>query len=106
MLWQILIHFAFPGTPLHRKVIEEERYIDAYRENPDYRTFDGFSMHFKHEHFTPQELEDLQRQLYRTCFETLGPSLVRVLMAWFEGYRNLKDSPRPLPRDRAERMRR
>ncbi|MBN1104478.1 MAG: hypothetical protein JXL84_13755 [Deltaproteobacteria bacterium] len=105
-LWQILIYFAFPGTPLHRKVIEEDRYIDAYRENPDYRTFDGFSMHFKHEHFTPQELEDLQRQIYHNCFETLGPSLVRVLMAWFEGYRNLKDSSRPLLRDRAERMRR
>jgi hypothetical protein len=104
-LWQILIYFAFPGTPLHRKVIEEGRYIPAYRENPDYRTFDGFSMHFRHEHFTPKELEDLQKDLYRKCFEILGPSLVRVLRSWFEGYQNMKNSPRSLLRDRAERMR-
>ena len=42
------------------------------RENPDYRTFDGFSMHFEHPHFTPAEVESLQRELYRKCFERLG----------------------------------
>ncbi len=104
-LWQILIYFAFPGTPLYQKVLEEERYLPDYRDRPDYRTFDGFSMHFKHDHFTPTEVEDLQKELYRNGFEKLGPSLVRVLRAWFEGYRNLKDSPKPLLRDRAERMR-
>ncbi len=105
-LWQILIYFAFPGTPLHQKVLEEERYLPAYRDRPDYRTFDGFSMHFKHEHFTPTELEDLQKELYRSCFERLGPSLIRVLRVWFEGYRNMKRSSKPLLRERAERMRR
>jgi haloalkane dehalogenase len=105
-LWQILIYFAFPGTPLYRRVLEEGLYLDAYRDRPDYRSFDGFSMHFKHAHFTPQELEDLQRELYRTAFETLGPSLIRVLKAWFEGYQTLKHSTRPLLQRRAERMRR
>jgi hypothetical protein len=104
-LWQILIYFAFPGTPFHRQVLAEGRYLPACQENPDYRTFDGFSMHFKHPHFTPKELEDLQRELYRKCFEVLGPSLVRVVRTWFEGYCNLKDSPNPLLRGRAERMR-
>jgi hypothetical protein len=104
-LWQILIYFAFPGTPLHRQVIAEGRYLPAYREKPDYRTFDGFSMHFKHPHFTPAELEDLQRELYRKAFELLGPSLIRVVRTWFEGYRNLRDSSNPLLRGRAERMR-
>jgi hypothetical protein len=104
-LWQILIYFAFPGTPLYNKVLEDGRYIDRYQDQPDYRTFDGFSMHFKHTHFTPKEMEDLQKELYRKCFEILGPSLVRVLSAWFEGYQNLKNSPRPLLRERAERMR-
>jgi hypothetical protein len=105
-LWQILIYFAFPGTPLYQKVLEEGRYLSAYRKNPDYRTFDGFSMHFEHPHFTPAELEDLQKELYRACYEILGPSLVRVLRSWFEGWHNLKDSSRPLLRDRAERLRR
>jgi hypothetical protein len=103
-LWQILIYFAFPGTPFHRQVLAEGRYLPAYQKNPDYRTFDGFSMHFKHPHFEPRELENLQRELYRKCFEVLGPSLVRVVKAWFEGYRNLKNSSNPLLRGRAERM--
>jgi len=104
-LWQILIYFAFPGTPLHRQVLAEKRYLGEYRENPDYRTFDGFSMHFEHPHFTPAEVESLQRELYRKCFERLGPSLIRVVQTWFEGYRNLKGSSNPLLRGRAERMR-
>jgi len=104
-LWQILIYFAFPGTPFYRKVIAEGRYLDAYREKPDYRTFDGFSMHFKHPHFSPRALESMQRDLYRKAFELLGPSIVRVVRTWFEGFRNLKDSSNPLLRGRAERMR-
>ena len=103
-LWQILIYFAFPGTPLHRQVLAEGRYLPDYQKNPDYRTFDGFSMHFKHPHFTPKKLENLQRELYRKCFDLLGPSLVRVVRTWFEGYRNLKNSSNPLLRGRAERM--
>jgi len=105
-LWQILIYFAFPGTPLHQRVLDKDLYLDAYRRDPDYRTFDGFSLHFKHAHFAPEELEGLQKELYRKAFETLGPSLVRVLGAWFEGYRNLRASSRPLLRERADRMRR
>jgi len=105
-LWQILIYFAFPGTPLYKKVIEENRYLPAYQNHPDYRKFDGFSMHFKHAHFSPEELETLQKELYHKCFELLGPSMVRVLRAWFDGYQNMKDSAKPLLRDRAKRMRR
>ncbi len=105
-LWQILIYFAFPETPLYQKALEEGRYLTQYQHQPDYRTFDGFSMHFKHAHFTPSELEDLQKELYRECVEILGPSLVRVLRSWFEGYQNLRHSSRPLLRGRAERMRR
>ena len=104
-LWQILIYFAFPGTPFHERVTAEGRYLPEYREKSDYRKFDGFSMHFTHPHFTAHELEHLQRKLYRTAFEHLGPSLVRVIRAWFEGYQNLKDSANPLLRGRAERMR-
>jgi hypothetical protein len=103
-LWQILIYFAFPGTPLYKRVREEKLYTPAYQEKPDYRTFDGFSMHFKHEHFTPEELETLQRDLYRLCFEKLGPSLVRTLNVWFEGYKNLRKSENRLLQIRAQRM--
>jgi haloalkane dehalogenase len=104
-LWQVLIYFAFPGTPLHRRMLEEDRFLPEYRENPDYRTFDGFSMHFTHAHFSALELKDLQRELYRKNFEILGPSLLQVIRVWFEGYRNLKNSSNPLLNARARQMR-
>ncbi len=104
-LWQVLIYFAFPGTPLHKQMIEENRYLPEYRKNPDYRTYDGFAMHFSHPHFSAPELKDLQSELYRKNFEILGPSILRVVRVWFEGYRNLKDSSNPLLSGRAERMR-
>lgn len=104
-LWQILIYFAFPGTPLYEKVLEEGNYLEPYQDQPDYRTFDGFSMHFKHAHFAPKELERLQKAFYHNFFEILGPSMIRVLESWFEGYQNLKNSIQPLLRDRAKKMR-
>ncbi|MFC1633989.1 B12-binding domain-containing radical SAM protein [Planctomycetota bacterium] len=103
-LWQVLIYFAFPGTPLHQRMLEENRFLPEYRRNPDYRTFDGFSMHFNHPHFSAVELETLQRELYRKNFEILGPSLLQVIRIWFEGYCNLKNSPNPLLKGRADRM--
>jgi len=102
-LTQILIYFAFPGTPFYEKAIKEDRYLPQYRSNPDYRRYDGFSMHFTHPHFSPTELEELQRELYRLEFEKLGPSLARIARDWFESYRFLRDSSRPILRKRALR---
>jgi len=104
-LWQILIYFAFPGTPLHRRMLEENHFLPEYQKEPDYRTFDGFSLHFTHPHFSPAGLKDLQRELYHKSFEILGPSLIRAIRVWFEGYRNLRNSPNPLLCGRAKRMR-
>ncbi len=99
---QILIYFAFPTTPFHEKVVAEDRYLPEYKENPDLRRWDGFAMHFKHPKFNAPELEALQKELYRQEFERLGPSIVRLLRVWLEGYRNLRESPNPLLRARAE----
>jgi hypothetical protein len=62
-------------------------------------------MHFKHPHLKPEEVENLQREMYRQDFVRLGPSLVRVARVWFEGYMNLRHSQNPLLRARARRMR-
>jgi haloalkane dehalogenase len=102
---QILIYFAFPGTPFYAQAIAENRYLPQYREHPDYRRWDGFSMHFKHPHLTAPEVEALQRELYRRDFERLGPSLMRVTRVFFNGYMKLRNSPNPLLRARAERLR-
>jgi hypothetical protein len=101
-LWQVLIYFAIPGTPLHRKMLQQNRFLPEYLKNPDYRTFDGFSMHFTHPYLSALELKHLQRELYRKNFEILGPSLMRVIRVWFEGYRNLKNSSNPLLSSRAQ----
>jgi hypothetical protein len=101
---QFLIYFAFPGTPLHRKVVAEGGFLPEYAKNPDYRRWDGFALHLKHPAFTANELEQLQKDLFRRDFEILGPSLVRLFRVWFEGHRNLKDSANPALRRRAERM--
>lgn len=102
--WQILIYFAFPRTPLHRRMLAEDGFLPEYSAHPDYRTFDGFSLHFRHAHFSAPELQDLQRELYRRGFDALGPSLLQVIRVWFEGYRNLRDSSNPLLVARATRM--
>jgi haloalkane dehalogenase len=103
-LWQILIYFAFPQTPLYRRMLSENGFLPEYYTDPDYRTFDGFTMHFRHKHFSASELQELQRFLYRKGFHILGPSLLRVIRVWFDGYRNLRDSPNPLLMSRAKRM--
>ena len=103
-LTQILIYFAFPGTPFHKQVLAEGRYLPEYQDNPDLRRWDGFSMHFKHANFEAPELEALQKELYRQDFLQLGPSLVRLIRVWMEGYKNLRNSPKPLLRARAERL--
>jgi haloalkane dehalogenase len=105
-LTQILIYFAFPGTPFHRVALAEGRYLPEYQQNPDLRRWDGFSLHFTHPHFTAASLESLQQQLYQLDFERLGPSIVRLLKVWFDGYKTLRNSPSPLLRARAERKRR
>ena len=61
-LWQVLINFAFPGAPLHKKALAEKRFLPAYEENPDYRAFDGFTMHFWHPHFTPGQVKPFKRR--------------------------------------------
>lgn len=104
-LWQILIYFAFPGTPLHERALTEDLYHSNYRDNPDYRKFDGFSMHFKHRNFSPAGLEKLQRQLYQDNFERLGPSIVRIIQTWFDGWHHMHNASSPLLRDRAQQMR-
>lgn len=104
-LTQILIYFAFPGTPFHELVVKEGRYLPEYQENPDLRRWDGFSMHFKHAEFCAPDLEALQKKLYREDFKRLGPSIVRLIAVWLEGYKNLKESENVLLKTRADHFR-
>jgi len=62
-LVQVLIYFAFPGTPLFEEVVRAGRFLPEYERSPDLRRWDGFALHHKHPHFSPKALEALQRGL-------------------------------------------
>lgn len=104
---QCLIYFAFPGTPFHQQVTREGRYLPQYREQPDLRRWDGFSMHFEHPHFAgPAEVERLQRRLYQQDHQRLGPSVLRFARVALTGYQNLRHDRDPLLAGRAQILRR
>jgi len=103
---QCLIYFAFPGTPFHRQVIEEDRYLPEFKRAPDLRRWDGFAMHFKHPKISdPKVVEGLQQEFYREDFRRLGPTPLRLARVWLTGYENLRNDPNPLLRDRAQLLR-
>jgi len=102
---QILIYFAFPGTPFFEQVVREGRFLREYRRSPDLRRWDGFALHVQHPHFSPSTLERLQHELYREDYRRLGPSVYRLARTWLEGAETLATSPNPLLRARAARLR-
>lgn len=104
-LVQILIYFAFPGTPFFEEVLRDGRFLDQYAKDPDLRRWDGFALHMRHPHFTPEALEGLQRALYREDYHRLGPSVHRLARGWLRGARTLEGSQSALLRKRAERLR-
>ncbi len=103
-LVQVLIYFAFPGTPFFEQVLREDRFLPEYRSSPDLRRWDGFALHLKHPHFTPERLEALQRALYAEDFRRLGASVHRLARVWLRGAETLACSPNPLLRARAARL--
>ncbi len=105
-LVQILIYFAFPGTPFFEEVVRDGRFLPRYARDPDLRRWDGFALHLQHPHFTSAQLEALQRALYRDDYRRLGPSVHRLAKTWLRGVRALEGSSNALLRKRAERLRR
>lgn len=104
-LVQVLIYFAFPGTPFFEQVLREGRFLDRYAKDPDLRRWDGFALHLQHPHFTPEALEALQRALYREDYRRLGPSVHRLARSWLRGAHTLEGSSSALLRKRAARLR-
>lgn len=103
-LVQVLIYFAFPGTPFFEQVMKEGRFLPEYERSPDLRRFDGFALHMDHPHFTPAALEALQRRLYAEDFRRLGPSVYRTTQVYLRGAERLRASKSPILRARAEQQ--
>ena len=88
---QYLIYGPTYGTPLHARMEAEGRMLP--RTSCGFAKHDGFSLGFTHPHIEQQEMEDIQRGLYRQEFERLGPSVFRVVDDWITGHKNLSDHP-------------
>jgi hypothetical protein len=88
-----------PGTPLFDRMNEEGRLLTAI----PFEEWHGFKQPwFIHPEFSLKEAEKVQEQAYLRDFHELGPSLMRFIETEHEGWRNLKDSPKPHLRARAE----
>lgn len=103
---QILIYFAIPGTPFWERAKREDLHLPRYAEAPDWRRWDGFSMHMRHPGLSAERVEAIQRELYAEEFRRLGPSIQRFLSIGLEGHLRLRASADPLLRARAEDRRR
>jgi len=96
---QILIVTPCVGTPLWERLNSNGRLIKEIRE--DYKLHDGFKLLFDHPNISPEEMEDLQRWLYKEEYQLLGPTLFRTLYTQYQGYKNLKDSKNIILKKRA-----
>ena len=103
-LAQFLIYGPVPGTPFYERVMKENLLHDVYIKDPElmYRRGDGFTTLVKHPTLSPEAIERIQRWCFEEDFQRLGPSIYRVLEARLLGYQNLKHSPNPLLRAKAE----
>lgn len=97
---QAMIYSPCPQTPLYRRYLEEDRLLDV-----PLKYHDGFHALFEHPHLGSERLEALVLEFFRREYETLGPSVCRMLDVQLRGYRSLQDSDDPLFRRRAEACR-
>ncbi len=103
-LAQFLIYGPVPSTPFYERIIKDNRMLDIYTQNPElfYRRADGFRTMIKHPTLSPEAIEDIQRWCFDEDFRRLGPSIFRVLETQWLGYQQLKNSPNPRLRQKAQ----
>ena len=102
---QFLIYGPTPGTPFFERVMKEGRLNCNLAEESEryYRACDGFSAMVQHPTMTPGEIEDLQREGFETDFRVNGPSILRSVEVWFQGWKRYRDSSSAYLRAKAER---
>ncbi len=99
-MFQCLIYAPAIGTPLYGRLKAQGR-MD---EKLDYaKGYDAFSLVFRHPHIGKAQMSSIQRGLYQTEFEKLGPSVYRMAENWLTGYQTLKGHPARRVRQRAEK---
>ena len=106
-LCQFLIYGPTPGTPFYEQVMADDLLHEdlASDRMAYYRRCTGFSAMVKHPFLRRDEIEALQRDLYRRDFEMLGPSVLRVGEVKLSGWLKLKSHPNPHLRQKAKDLR-
>ena len=104
-LAQFLIYGPTPGTPFFERVMKEGRLHRHLAEDSEryYHSCDGFSAMVSHPTLAPREIEALQRECFDTDFRTLGPSILRSVEVWLNGWKRYRDSDSPYLRAKATR---
>jgi hypothetical protein len=102
---QFLIYGPTPGTPFYERVMREGRLRPEMLTDPElyYRNCDGFTSMVVHPIMTPGEIEGLQRECFDTDFRLNGPSILRSVEVWFQGWKRYHNSDSPYLRAKAER---
>lgn len=92
-LTQIAILTPCIGTPLWDRFEKDSRIRSEVKDN--YKFYYSWQL-FEHPKVSAQKMEKLQRELYRREYNTLGPSLFRMLYTMWQGYEHLKNDPDPV----------
>ncbi|MBI1941233.1 MAG: cobalamin B12-binding domain-containing protein [Acidobacteria bacterium] len=104
-LGQFLIYGPTPGTPFFERVVKEGRLHSELAANPEryYHACDGFTAMVRHPSLTAGDIESLQRECFETDFRVLGPSVLRSLDVWLQGWKRYHASSSAYLRGKAER---
>ncbi len=104
-LGQFLIYGPTPGTPFYERVMKEGRLQRNLTEDPElyYHSCDGFTAMVTHPTLKASEIEALQKECFETDFRTLGPSILRSVGTWLNGWKRYHDSDSPYLRAKAAR---
>ncbi len=96
---QFSYYAPLPRTPLWERMIAEDRLLDGIPWE-DMHAFD--ELWFSHPRFTISEAKRIQEDAYLRDFHELGPSLLRMIEADYEGWCYLRHSDKPHLRARAD----
>jgi haloalkane dehalogenase len=104
-LAQFLIYGPTPGTPFFERVMKEGRLQPELAMDPEgyYRVCDGFTAMVRHPTLAASEIEELQRECFETDYRVLGPSVLRSVEVWLQGWKRYHDSDSPYLRAKAAR---
>jgi haloalkane dehalogenase len=102
---QFLIYGPTPGTPFYDRIMREGRLRPDMASDRErfYRHCDGFTSMVMHPTMNGPEIEALQEECFNTDYQVNGPSILRSVETWFNGWKRYHHSDSPYLRAKAER---